>query len=133
MMQSDLAFYLVAGVLLILWVLLVRWTWRGGKTAPAATKPPRVKRNPKPFVGLTRQPLCGACEQGAGFHPPAPGAPPPRIILTRGRRRHVDTPGISARMPPVRTTAPAMAAGLTDRVWSLRDVLMYRVPPWLQT
>ena len=25
---------------------------------------------------------------------------------------------------------PAMAAGLTDRVWSLREVLMYRVPPW---
>ena len=23
-----------------------------------------------------------------------------------------------------------MAAGLTDRVWSLREVLMYRVPPW---
>jgi IS1 family transposase len=25
---------------------------------------------------------------------------------------------------------PAMAAGLTDRVWNLREVLMYRVPPW---
>ena len=27
---------------------------------------------------------------------------------------------------------PAMAAGLTDRVWSLREVLMWRVPPWPQ-
>jgi len=27
---------------------------------------------------------------------------------------------------------PAMAVGLTDRVWSLREVLMYRVPPWPQ-
>jgi IS1 family transposase/transposase-like protein len=27
---------------------------------------------------------------------------------------------------------PAMAAGLTDRVWSVRAVLMYRVPPWPQ-
>jgi IS1 family transposase len=27
---------------------------------------------------------------------------------------------------------PAMAAGRTDRVWSLREVLMYRVPPWPQ-
>jgi hypothetical protein len=27
---------------------------------------------------------------------------------------------------------PAMAAGLTNRVWSLRDVLMFRVPPWPQ-
>ena len=28
---------------------------------------------------------------------------------------------------------PAMAAGLTDRVWSMREVLLYRVPPWPQT
>lgn len=27
---------------------------------------------------------------------------------------------------------PAMAAGLTDRVWTLREVLLYRVPPWQQ-
>jgi IS1 family transposase len=27
---------------------------------------------------------------------------------------------------------PAMAAGLTERVWSLREVLLYRVPPWPQ-
>jgi hypothetical protein len=27
---------------------------------------------------------------------------------------------------------PAMAAGLTDQVWSLRDMLLYRVPPWPQ-
>jgi hypothetical protein len=27
---------------------------------------------------------------------------------------------------------PAMAAGLTDRVWSLREVLLYRVPLWPQ-
>jgi hypothetical protein len=25
---------------------------------------------------------------------------------------------------------PAMAAGLTNPVWSLREVLLYRVPPW---
>lgn len=31
-----------------------------------------------------------------------------------------------------RPRTPAMAAGLTDHVWSLREVLMYRVPPWLQ-
>lgn len=29
-----------------------------------------------------------------------------------------------------RPCTPAMAAGLTDRVWSLREVLLYRVPPW---
>jgi hypothetical protein len=27
---------------------------------------------------------------------------------------------------------PAMAAGLTDRVWSLKEVWLYRVPPWPQ-
>lgn len=27
---------------------------------------------------------------------------------------------------------PAMAAGLTDRLWSVRELLMYRVPPWPQ-
>jgi hypothetical protein len=27
---------------------------------------------------------------------------------------------------------PAMAAGLTDHFWSLREVLMCRVPPWPQ-
>jgi hypothetical protein len=27
---------------------------------------------------------------------------------------------------------PAMAAGLTERVWTLREVLRFRVPPWPQ-
>jgi hypothetical protein len=27
---------------------------------------------------------------------------------------------------------PAMAAGLTDHVWTLREVLLLRVPPWPQ-
>jgi IS1 family transposase len=31
-----------------------------------------------------------------------------------------------------RPCTPAMAAGLTDHVWGLREVLMFRVPPWLQ-
>jgi IS1 family transposase len=32
-----------------------------------------------------------------------------------------------------RPCTPAMAAGLTDHVWSLKAVLLYRVPPWPQT
>jgi IS1 family transposase len=31
-----------------------------------------------------------------------------------------------------RSYSPAMAAGLTDHVWSLKEVLLYRVPPWPQ-
>jgi hypothetical protein len=31
-----------------------------------------------------------------------------------------------------RSCTPAMAAGLTDRVWTLREVLLFRVPPWPQ-
>jgi hypothetical protein len=42
----------------------------------------------------------------------------------------VPGPGTIKRWQP---RTPAMAAGLTDRVWSLREVLMHRVPPWPQT
>jgi IS1 family transposase len=94
MMQSDLAFSLVAAVVLILLVALSRWLWRGGKAVPAATKLPRAQRAPKPFAGLTQKPDCPACEQEAGGHPlAAPSAPPPRMLFTRGRHRHVDTTG----------------------------------------
>jgi IS1 family transposase len=31
-----------------------------------------------------------------------------------------------------RPRTPAMAAGLTDHIWTLREVLMFRVPPWPQ-
>jgi hypothetical protein len=31
-----------------------------------------------------------------------------------------------------RPRTPAMAAGLTDHAWSLREVLLFRVPPWPQ-
>jgi hypothetical protein len=31
-----------------------------------------------------------------------------------------------------RPCTPALIAGLTDHVWSLQEVLLYRVPPWPQ-
>src|SRR5262249_25230201 len=31
-----------------------------------------------------------------------------------------------------RSGTPAMAAGLTDHVWTLKEGLLYRVPPWPQ-
>jgi IS1 family transposase len=33
---------------------------------------------------------------------------------------------------PWRPCMPAMVVGLTDRVWSLQEVLLFRVPPWPQ-
>jgi hypothetical protein len=38
--------------------------------------------------------------------------------------------GSSKRWQP---RTPAMAAGLTDHVWTLREVLLFRVPPWPQS
>jgi IS1 family transposase len=34
--------------------------------------------------------------------------------------------------PRCQPRTPAMAAGLTDHVWTLREVLLFRVPPWPQ-
>ena len=42
----------------------------------------------------------------------------------------ITEPGLTKRW---RQQTPAMAAALTDRVWSVREVLMYRVPPWPQS
>jgi hypothetical protein len=50
-------------------------------------------------------------------------------------------PHASLRLPLPETDAirrwqprtPAMATGLTERVWSMRDILTYRVPPWPQS
>jgi IS1 family transposase len=48
--------------------------------------------------------------------------PLPQLIATNGS-------GSAKRW---RSCTPAMAAGLTDHVWTLQEVLLYRVPPWPQ-
>jgi hypothetical protein len=48
--------------------------------------------------------------------------PVPQLVPTHGT-------GSATQWRP---QTPAMAAGLTDHVWSLREVLLYRVPPWPQ-
>jgi transposase-like protein len=94
-MRSDPIFAFAVGVVLIVLVVFSHWLGHRGKATPAATKPPRATREPKPFAGFTRKPECPACEQETGLQPSAsaPHAPPPRMIFTRGRRRHVDTTG----------------------------------------
>jgi hypothetical protein len=55
----------------------------------------------------------------------------PHASLRQGLPQPEPTNGTgSARM--WRPCTPAMAAGLTDHVWTLREVLLYRVPPWPQ-
>jgi IS1 family transposase/transposase-like protein len=83
------------GIVLMLLVVFSRWLCRSGKATPAATRPPKATREPKPFAGFIHKPECPTCKQEAAIQPAAsaPHAPPLRIIFTRGRRRHVDTSG----------------------------------------
>jgi hypothetical protein len=67
--------------------------WPGGKTAQSGRKPFRPRREPTPFAGLAREPACEACERQIRSPPPAPSAPPPHLIVPRGRRRQVATTG----------------------------------------
>src|SRR5467141_2726855 len=56
----------------------------------------------------------------------------PHASLRQRLPQPVPTNGTgSAKMWQPQT--PAMAAGLTDRVWTLREVLLFRVPPWPQS
>jgi hypothetical protein len=55
----------------------------------------------------------------------------PHASLRQALAASIPTNGTgSAKLWQSRT--PAMAAGLTDHRWSLRKVLMFRVPPWPQ-
>jgi IS1 family transposase len=50
-----------------------------------------------------------------------------RLLLPQSTPTHGN--GSAKRWQP---QTPAMAAGLTDHVWTLREVLLFRVPPWPQ-
>lgn len=93
-MRFDLIFYpFVCALFILLMLLLIARFCRVDKPASVIPKPPRRKREPKPFAGYTHKPQCELCEQGVVPQPPMPGAPPPRTIFTRGRHRKVDTTG----------------------------------------
>jgi IS1 family transposase len=55
----------------------------------------------------------------------------PHASLRQPLPQPVPTHGIGSAQK-WRPQTPAMAAGLTDHVWSLCEVLLYRVPPWPQ-
>jgi hypothetical protein len=82
----------------LVWLcVMLHWAWlSGGATAsliPSQPTPPQPKRHrePKPFAGVTHKPHCDACAQASEPYLYAPLTPPPRIVMTRGRHRQVDT------------------------------------------
>jgi IS1 family transposase len=98
-MAPDPLFYQLLLVALVFLCLILHIGWpdprRPAPQTTANPDQPRRKRSkePKPFAGYIHKPICEACEQGLDMRPQAPGSPPPMIILTRGRRRTVDTSG----------------------------------------
>src|SRR5215472_187399 len=96
-MVSHLFFYQLVLVALVWLCLMLQWAWPSAHAAvcPPAPEPtpprPKRRREPTPFVGFTHKPHCDACEHATDPQAPAPTAPPPRIVPTRGRRRQVDT------------------------------------------
>src|SRR5499433_3111494 len=96
-MVSHLFFYQLVLVALVWLCVMLHWTWPSDPATVCPTTPeppgprPKRRREPTPFAGLTTKPHCAACEHGSAPRPPAPSAPPPRIVPTRGRRRQVDT------------------------------------------
>ena len=96
-MAQNLLFYQLLLIALVLICLLIHVWWpdtpRATLHRPLKPDKPQRKRakEPKPFPGLLHKPLCEACEHSLDSRPTAPGAPPPVMIFTRGRRRTVDT------------------------------------------
>ena len=105
-MVSHLFFYqlVLLGLLWLCCMLHAAWpsSDAAGVPRPPERIPPSRKRPrvPKPFSGLTHTPHCEACAQAAVPRPPAPGAPPPRLVSTRGRPRPVDTSSHFCPQPP---------------------------------
>src|SRR5262245_20226011 len=95
-MVPTLFFYQLGLVALVWLCVMLHWAWPSDPATcppPSAPPPPKPKRHraPHPFAGLTTKPHCDACAHGRAPRPQTPSAPPPRIVMTRGRRRQVDT------------------------------------------
>ena len=92
-MQVDLVVYAITFVILMFLICFCGRHRRSGKSTPVPPKAPRPKREPKAFAGFIHKPECDLCDRESAPQLSAPGAPPPRLSFTRGRRRHVDTTG----------------------------------------
>src|SRR6266852_280815 len=95
-MVSTLFFYQLVLVALVWLCVMLHCAWPSDPATVSPTTPeppgPRPKRHHEPtlFAGLTTKPPCDTCEHATAPRPQAPAAPP-RIVMTRGRRRQVDT------------------------------------------
>src|SRR2546427_1018238 len=96
-MVSELFFYQLALIALVWLCCMLHWVWPSDRPTvpsprPQPTPPRRTRRRePKPFAGLTTRPHCDACVHASAPRPHAPAAPRPRLVMTRGRRRQIDT------------------------------------------
>ncbi len=96
-MVSELFFYQLALIALLWLCWMLHWVWPSDRPTVSSPRPQPTAlrrtryREPKPFAGLTTKPHCDACAHTSAPHPHAPSAPPPHIVMTRGRRRQVDT------------------------------------------
>jgi IS1 family transposase len=95
-MVSDLFFYQLMLVALVWLCLMLHWLWPSPPaTCPPPPEPtppvPKHKRERLPFAGLTQKPHCDACEHHGDLRPQPASSRPPHIVMTRGRRRQVDT------------------------------------------
>src|SRR5215468_9622545 len=95
-MVSYLFFYQLTLIALVWLCLMLHGMWPSDSaTYPTIPEPllprPKRTREPTPFAGLTTKPPCDACAHAPEPRPQAPAAPPPRLVMTRGRRRQIDT------------------------------------------
>src|SRR5215472_16040029 len=91
-MVSTLLFSQLVLIALFCLCLVFQWAWSRDRATTHPMPPRRTRRRePKPFVGLLHKPHCDACESASDPRPQPPSAPPPRLGMTRGRRRAVDT------------------------------------------
>jgi IS1 family transposase len=96
-MVSDLFFYQLGLIALVWLCLMLQWAWPSDSAAVCPMTPelpspvPKRHREPTPFAGLTTKPHCDACAHRTDPRSQPSSAPPPRIVMARGRRRQVDT------------------------------------------
>jgi hypothetical protein len=90
-MISDLFFYQLVLLGLVWLCLMLHWVWPSDWATVPATSSRRRRREPTPFAGLTHKPHCDACAHASASRSQPPCAPPLRLVMTRGRRRQVDT------------------------------------------